>query len=508
MHAKLTAAELEDGVLTERHGVLSVCMALAALCFGSGTRAPGKVELTWTDATFRRLVLLLLSECVSRAARVYLRFKSSDAGDGKAVGQEVVSEQSISRRLVQQVLVLNKEALARTPDAQSADRYKVSRHVECLTPISDGHKNIFLSDVFHVDVQSGMKASSRFFSTRLITNCSVQGLVATLLFHFLPFEATREGGADEAQTMREAILAGDLSMRSFLQLLLHGRLGQRDVGRDATATSTCHAGDLQGLRHRLQVALYLQGIVYHNAALRSGGCSDLAHALLGEDPQVFLNKVACEEFAIQRRELEVEQAMQAAKNAREMSKMQREAAMVLKQEAFLRSDHRDFTKVFTQEEVDKLNKCRPLDDQLQLSTSGLLLHHCACPSCPQYLQDLRTSRDRLAGGSRRHGLWKHLAIYYQPTSHRYELKGFHRVLQLRTVEPFLRGLGMCAQKLFQGGKVAEGEAVKAQESFVQEFLELYEAALQPLRLKPYDRENTIKCVEHHFRVQLEALSHS
>ena len=503
MYAKLTAVELEDGVLTERHGVLSVCMALAALCFGSGTRAPGKVQLTWTDAAFRRLVLLLLSECVSRAARVYLRFKSS-AGDGKAVGREVVSEQSISRRLVQQVLVLNKEALTRTPDAQSADRYKVSRHVDCLTPISD--------DVFHVDVQSGMKASSRFFSTRLITNCSVQGLVATLLFHFLPFDATREGGADEAQTMREAILARDLSMRSFLQLLLHGRLGQRDATAasqlDATATSTCHEKDLQDLRHRLQVALYLQGIIYHNAALRSGGSSDLARALLGEDPQVFLNKVAREEFAIQKRELEVEETMQAAKNAREMSKMQRETAMVLKQEEFLRSDHRDFTKVFTQEEVDKLNECRPLDDQLQLSTSGLLLHHCACPSCPQYLQDLRTSRDRLAGESRRHGLWKHLAIYYQPTSHRYEIKGFHRLLQLRPVEPFLRGLSMCAKKLFQGGKVAEGEALKAQEAYVQGFLELYEAALQPLRLKSYDRECTIKCVEHHFRVQLEALSHS
>ncbi len=67
---------------------------------------------------------------------------------------------------------------------------------------------------------------------------------------------------------------------------------------------------------------------------------------------------------------------------------------------------------------------------------------------------------------------------------------------------------MCAKKLFQGGKVAEGEVLKAQEAYVQGFLELYEAALQPLRLKSYDRECTIKCVEHHFRVQLEALSHS
>jgi hypothetical protein len=249
----------------------------------------------------------------------------------------------------------------------------------------------------------------------------------------------------------------------------------------------------------------LQGILYHNAALRSGGGSALAQALLGEDPQVFLNEVARVEYAVQQRELEIEGRMRDAKNARERSKLQKEKMRALEQEEFLRNH--DSIKVLTQDEVDQLNACRPHDDQLQLSSSGLLLHHCACPSCPLYLKDLRTTRDRLAGGTRRNGLFKHLALYYQPDSHRYEIKGFHRILHLRPVGAFLRERGACARDLMQEalGKDAGSETLKAQNAFVQEILELYEAALHPLRLTAYDREYTVQFVVDHFRQQLKAL---
>ena len=232
-----------------------------------------------------------------------------------------------------------------------------------------------------------------------------------------------------------------------------------------------------------------------------------------EDPQVFLNEVARVEYAVQQRELEMEGRMRDAKNARERSKVQKEKLRALEQEEFLRSHEctkvlmQDEVDQLMQDEVDQLNACRLHHDQLHLSSSGLLLHHCVCPSCPLYLKDLRTTRDSLADGARRNGLFKHLALYYQPDSHRYEIKGFHRILHLRPVGAFLRERGACARDLMQEalGKDAGSETLKAQNAFVQEILGLYEAALHPLKLTAYDREHTVQFVVDHFHQQLKAL---
>jgi len=178
-----------------------------------------------------------------------------------------------------------------------------------------------------------------------------------------------------------------------------------------------------------------------------------------EDPQVFLNEVARVEYAVQQRELEMEGRMRDAKNARERSKVQKEKLRALEQEEFLRSHEctkvlmQDEVDQLMQDEVDQLNACRLHHDQLHLSSSGLLLHHCVCPSCPLYLKDLRTTRDSLADGARRNGLFKHLALYYQPDSHRYQIKGFHRILH--PVSPLSLSLSL-SLSLHLGSAVALG----------------------------------------------------
>ena len=57
-------------------------------------------------------------------------------------------------------------------------------------------------------------------------------------------------------------------------------------------------------------------------------------------------------------------------------------------------------------QVATLNESRPKDDRLELLPSGLLRHHCAYPTCPDYLVNFATPKDRARG--QRHGLLKHL----------------------------------------------------------------------------------------------------
>ena len=115
------------------------------------------------------------------------------------------------------------------------------------------------------------------------------------------------------------------------------------------------------------------------------------------------------------------------------------------QEKLLREEHSAATRIFTHAEVDEMNRSRPIDDQLELDPlSGMLLHHCACPSCPFYLQNLQTPKDRawnqkfmastkktksnIYTSVRRNGLFRHLEqIYARPQ--RFEWKGFHRIVK-------------------------------------------------------------------------------
>jgi hypothetical protein len=52
---------------------------------------------------------------------------------------------------------------------------------------------------------------------------------------------------------------------------------------------------------------------------------------------------------------------------------------------------------------------------------GLLKHHCTCVSCPLYLVDLRTPKDRILGT--RHGMFRHLKHFL--IGHRDYWPGLH-----------------------------------------------------------------------------------
>lgn len=82
--------------------------------------------------------------------------------------------------------------------------------------------------------------------------------------------------------------------------------------------------------------------------------------------------------------------------------------------------HSSYPTMFTQLEVEELNKIRNPDDQFILKDGGLLEYHCCYPNCPFYLKNLTLLSDC---HNKKNALKKHLQ--YDELFDNY-VKGFHR----------------------------------------------------------------------------------
>ena len=158
----------------------------------------------------------------------------------------------------------------------------------------------------------------------------------------------------------------------------------------------------------VQIALFCQGLRYHNSRLRRDGG---LHSLT--DPKAILHELAKEEREkVYKDRLAAKRSRIAASMAEE-ARNDRVARMRLEAAAALESHGAPhLPRLFTPAEVDALNMERPSTDQLEVMPSGLLRHHCCFERCPQYLKNLSTERDRQLGT--RHGLYRHFKCFISP----------------------------------------------------------------------------------------------
>ena len=166
-------------------------------------------------------------------------------------------------------------------------------------------------------------------------------------------------------------------MSSFFQRLVKQHDGEIPVNSPQKTE--------EKLKEDLQISLYLQGITYFTSHLRGNvAFTDDCAGDWKTDPEKIWFKILCAEESLQRYTLEKQQANANKVEARVKQQLRA-------QEDFLEVEHRAMPKMFTHTEIKAINQTRPENDQLQLDPrNGLLRNHCASPSCPSFLIDLRT----------------------------------------------------------------------------------------------------------------------
>ena len=104
---------------------------------------------------------------------------------------------------------------------------------------------------------------------------------------------------------------------------------------------------------------------------------------------------------------------------------QAEVARLIRQQAikeFLEI-HEGVPRLYDFKEIGEINVHRPQDDQIELTQSRLLKHHCAFPKCPGYLQSFASTKDKAL--NRRDGLFKHLKYFFLANDE--YIPGFHLI---------------------------------------------------------------------------------
>jgi len=93
--------------------------------------------------------------------------------------------------------------------------------------------------------------------------------------------------------------------------------------------------------------------------------------------------------------------------------------------------------IFTHKQIAEMNLNRPKDDQLELTQSGLLKHHCCYPDCPKYLCNFETTKDKTNG--KRYGLMHHLKydVYFNNYFPAMHAIGKQIVAQVSSLEDFV-----------------------------------------------------------------------
>ncbi|KAI9335279.1 hypothetical protein BDR26DRAFT_866041 [Obelidium mucronatum] len=368
----------DDAVgVEEQDGVLSIAQVLVALCgFACFETSPSEKKKSilhsGNESQLSEAALALLGESVSRGCRI--KIKSADATNPKKYREFIREALSIS---LEQVSGL------------------------------DGTVPIQSSSVW---VASGKKYSGRFFkSEKWRTNASPQGVAACLAFSrwcagFWTGKTETLEDVLSNQEERAALFDGvkqsveqDDGMHGFLTLY------SEDLVSDDTGTSLA-SKDL------LQIALYLQGLRYHESKSRRVGLKSLT------DPFTVISHILEEEkneiykdwFAQKQREVN---ALGRAKAHQMLVELK-----LKQQEQFLHVHQDKMPRIFTAGEA--------ADDQLELMPGGLLKHHCTNEDCSEYMVNQATDNDRIH--NRRNGLYRHLKWFFIPDK-RY-IPNFHVLL--------------------------------------------------------------------------------
>lgn len=144
--------------------------------------------------------------------------------------------------------------------------------------------------------------------------------------------------------------------------------------------------DLNG--YDVQVALFLQGMHYNTANSRKDlrlNIEDLLKDIIDYYKNYMITK----------------QKILNAKNNSKNNKIQKQIEL-----ASPYIMYHSTVNVFNYSTIGQLNYSRPLNDQLEITQSGMLKHHCSCPNCPMYLVNFATDED-IKNGTR-NGLFNHL----------------------------------------------------------------------------------------------------
>jgi hypothetical protein len=197
-----------------------------------------------------------------------------------------------------------------------------------------------------------------------------------------------------------------ISMKSFI-----------DLYRPPSENCSPNGDLLKDHAHHVQIALYIQGLRYHN----SKGRKDVSISLT--QPVQFLHAVAAESRRLVYEERVRERLKEMRAESLRLQGLGRLQFHRSQQEMFM-VQHAGLPKLFTFGEVDDLNAHRPPDDQLELDPSSMLLrHHCCFLDCDKYLVNLSTEKDRLL--KQRRGIFKHFRYMMWPAP-RY-VKGLHTI---------------------------------------------------------------------------------
>ncbi|KAJ3025036.1 UNVERIFIED_CONTAM: hypothetical protein HDU68_007545 [Siphonaria sp. JEL0065] len=381
----LTESTLSSGGI-ETDSVLSIAQVLVAMvAFASFETDPKKkatsILHSGNETQLSEAALAILGESVSRGCR--LKIKSTDTPNPKRYREFI------------------REALSINSDAYGEDGWVV---------VPDAG----------VWIVSGKKYSAKFFNNeKWRTNASPTAVAACLAFS--RWCVGYWGGKTESledllydtkqsQVLFQNVLKAakeDGGMHEFLTLYSEDLVVSQD------------GGTMLASKDLLQIALYVQGIRYHDSKSRRIGLSSLtdAHTVIANIIEEERTNLYKDYIAQKQKELH---------NLRDYEAKRFKIDLNCKKQALFLHAHQDFMpRLFTHGEIASLNQTRPPSDQLELMPGGMLKHHCSNEKCPEYLLNQATDNDRLY--NRRNGLYRHLKWLFIPTP-RY-IPNFHVLIE-------------------------------------------------------------------------------
>eukprot|EP00049_Salpingoeca_infusionum_P004645 m.82053 g.82053 ORF g.82053 m.82053 type:complete len:2231 (+) comp12667_c0_seq2:195-6887(+) len=358
--------------------IASVLVAVVAL-YDSALDVGVVTHQPSTTAQQDTAALAVLAESVSRGVRIFIKQKML---------KRKKSESDVEQKLLCDALGVSKlDFVSVLPDEEPE-------------PIHVEQKTTY-------DEASAKRHSSHFFAAPERTNCSPRAVVACFGLANILAALTERSSLEPQQdgTVGTAIFAllcsNNESGQEAASFVLEQfqRVSMRSFAAKYT-TDGCDHWDLQ-------MALYVQALMFHNSKARRKGLTSLR-----SPRQVLADGAKHAREGLYNSELNLKLTRQRQKRLAGEAKV-RLIWQTQTQLAFL-ATHGGLPKSFTQQEVAILNESRAPHDQIELGGSGLPLHHCSFPDCEQYLVDLSTAQDRAL--HRRHGLYKHLSMLAYPVN--------------------------------------------------------------------------------------------
>lgn len=373
---------------TEAEGdsVDTVCQLLALMCLSPELEPLFEASRA---AQLSTVAFGLLAEAVSRSCRVLLRTSPPAPASMEACSGQGPT-MLLARHLARRALGIRGESCH---DARPDDEPE---------PPSTEHSSSYALD-------SALRASGNFF-LKALTNATPFAVVACIGVasfirswckkHHSKYESLETVLADsEASVALATVLAAafeskEIGMRAFIETHLPGASAQH-----------------------VQAALYVQGLLFHDAKARRAGLPPLSQ------PEALLAELARNERKeIYLAHLQQKTARLSAAVAASKRGARRQLQLAAKTEFM--AVHAGTPRLFSHADVATLNETRPADDQLKLAhgSPGLLLHHCCYPGCPMFLRDCRLPADRAlsaaagrdSGVRANKGLWRHLKYFVMP----------------------------------------------------------------------------------------------